>query len=225
MNSVQVDPFKDVGNAIEQDQVLCNQLVSLIVFGSYIRGDFVESQSDLDIFAVFDRMTKTNISKLTDLIEKHVKINYRVLDFACSNFADLDDPLTKGYPFKFLIAHQDDFRENHLVLYGSDIVSLLPDYNWDEIKHSRANRLVENIERYKDKSHLLPIGAGQTILFMTREAGATGIGKKETMRVLKQIRDEQAIEIFSAYISGIKLDYPREYWVNFVKSRLESYVT
>ena len=72
---------------------------------------------------------------------------------------------------------------------------------------------------------MMRIGAGQTILFMTREAGATGIGKDETLRVLKQIGDKQAIEIYTAYLEGIELDYPHAYWADFIKSRLSSYVS
>jgi len=218
-------PFKELVDEINKDAVLSDQLISLIAFGSIIRGDFIDNQSDLDIYAVFKKMSKEPISKLTELIEKHVKIDYRLLDFACSNLEELSDPLTKGYPFKFLISDQEDFRQNHEVLYGHEIMDLIPVYTWNETKHWRAKRLIENIERFTDRPDLIRIGAGQTILFMTREAGATGIGKDETWRVLKQINDEQAIEIFTAYLEGIELDYPHEYWADFIKSRLKSYVS
>lgn len=220
-----VETFRKLVDEIKKDIVLRDQLFSLIAHGSIIRGDFIENQSDLDIYAVFKKISKEPISKLTELIEKHVKINYRVLDFACSNLEELDDPLTKGYPFKMLISEQEDFKQNHLVLYGNEIMDLIPVYTWDETKHWRAKRLIENIESFKDRPEMMRIGAGQTILFMTREAGATGIGKDETLCVLKKIGDEQAIEIYTAYLEGVELDYPLEFWVGFIKSRLKSYVS
>ncbi len=223
MKIAQSVAFKELVDEIKKDTVLRDQLISLIAFGSIIRGDFIENQSDLDIYAVFKKMSKEPISKLTELIEKHVKINYRILDFACSNLEELSDPLTKGYPYKFLIADQEDFRQHHLLLYGNEISNLIPVYSWNETKHWRATRLIKNIERFKDRPDMMRIGAGQTILFMTREAGATGIGKDETLRVLKQIGDKQAIEIYTAYLEGIELDYPHAYWADFIKSRLSSY--
>jgi len=218
-------PFKELVDEIKKDAVLGNNLMSLIVFGSFVRGDFIENQSDLDIYAVYKKMSKETISQLAGLIEEYIKIKYRVLDFSCSNLEEISDPLTKGYPFKHLIADQEDFRQHHLVLYGDEITDQMPVYTWNETKYWRAKRLIGNIERFKDRPDLLRISAGQTILFMTREAGATGIGKAETLRAIKQIGDEQAIEIFTAYIEGIELDYPHEYWVDFIKTRLKSYVS
>lgn len=217
------EPFKVLVAEIKTEPVLMDQLYSLIVFGSFIRGDFIENQSDLDIYAVYNEMTKEAISKLTGLIEKHVKIEYRVLDFACSSLEELDDPLNKGFPFKFLISDQEDFRRHHQVLYGHEIMDLIPVYTWDETKHWRAKRLIGNIERFKEKPEHLPITAGQTILFLTREAGATGIGKEETLRVLEKIGDEQATEIFKAYLNGNALNYSTECWSDFIKTRLTQY--
>jgi predicted nucleotidyltransferase len=84
VKTAQTEAFRELVDEIRKDAFLKDQLVSLIVFGSFIRGDFIEKQSDLDIYGVFNKMSKETISKLTELIEKHVKIKYRVLDFARS---------------------------------------------------------------------------------------------------------------------------------------------
>ena len=60
------EPFKELVDETKKDSVLKDQLFSLIVFGSFIRGDFIENQSDLDIYAVYNKMTKEPITKLTE---------------------------------------------------------------------------------------------------------------------------------------------------------------
>ncbi len=153
MKTAQTEAFRELVDEIRKNAFLKDQLVSLIVFGSFIRGDIIEKQSGLDIYGVFNKMSKETISKLTELIEKHVKIKYRVLDFACSNLEELDAPLTKGFPFKFLISDQIDFRQHHLVLYGNEIMGLIPVYTWNETKRARVNRQSRFIRRTSKESN------------------------------------------------------------------------
>jgi predicted nucleotidyltransferase len=64
VKTAQTEAFRELVDEIRKNAFLKDQLVSLIVFGSFIRGDFIEKQSDLDIYGVFNKMSKETISKL-----------------------------------------------------------------------------------------------------------------------------------------------------------------
>lgn len=49
--------------------------------------------------------------------------------------------------------------------------------------------------------------------------GAKGIGKKDILRELEKLGDDEALEIYTAYLEGKELDYTEEFWVNFITSR------
>jgi predicted nucleotidyltransferase len=115
------------------------ELYSLILFGSYVRGDFVEGVSDLDFFAVVNESHERSIERLRSLLDECMKnIKRREVDLAWSYLEELDDPLNKGYPFNFLTIYQDDFFGNHIVVYGKEIESILPRYDWRELIRWRA---------------------------------------------------------------------------------------
>ena len=51
-----LEHYKELVGEIKKEAVLREELFSLIVFGSFIRGDFIENQSDLDFYAVYKKM-------------------------------------------------------------------------------------------------------------------------------------------------------------------------
>ncbi len=119
-----------IRDRINQDEDLASGIHSLIVFNSYVRGDFVEGVSDLDFFAVLTGDPEEIMPRLTPIVEECTSgIEKVLLDLPWSRLSEIDDPLNKGVTFKFLTIYQDDFLENHVVVYGKGIKDVLPRYD------------------------------------------------------------------------------------------------
>jgi predicted nucleotidyltransferase len=207
---------------IEGVDELREELYALILFGSYVRGDFVEGVSDLDFFAVIrEGPHETIIPRLRANIEECMEnVCCILVDMPWEYLENLDDPLNKGYPFKFLTFYQEDFIENHVVVYGEDVVGLLPRYDWRGLLRWRAERLLSNIERDRNRPEMLRIGAGEVIRMMALLSGAESINKEDVLGTLEALEDDEALEIFSAYLEGRELDRDAEAWAGFIRSRI-----
>lgn len=218
-----MDFIECIQYGIERIDELSEGLHSLILFGSYVRGDFIDGVSDLDFFAVLKRDSQdTIIPRLRAIIEEcteHIKC--QLVDIPWEHLENLDDPLNKGYPFKFLTFYQEDFIENHVVVYGKDIVSLLPRYDWKDLLRWRADRLLTNVERDRDKPKMLRLGAGEVIRLIALMGGAKSINKVDVSSTLEALGDDEALEIFTAYLDGRELERTEEYWAAFIRSRIK----
>jgi hypothetical protein len=151
-------------------------------------------------------------------------LNTLRLDISCGTLSDLDNPLNKGFPFKFLTFYQDDFLKNHIVVYGEGIEAVLPRYDRRELFRWRAQRLLVNIEDFKDDLDMLQIRAGEVIRLIALLNGAESIEKNEIYDTIKRLGDEEVIEIFEAYLAGRKLDHNSEYWIEFTRSKIKKYL-
>ena len=218
-----MDFIECIRDGIERNDELSEGLYSLILFGSHVRGDFIDDVSDLDFFAVLKGESHDSIiPRLKAIIEEYTEqIRYRQVDLAWEHLDNLDDPMNKGYPFKFLTFYQEDFIENHVVVYGKDIVSLLPRYDWEGLLRWRAERLLTNIKRDRDKPEMLRLGAGEVIKLIALMGGAKSIDKADITSTLEVLGDDEALEIFSAYLNGRELEHTKEYWANFMRSRIK----
>lgn len=208
---------------IERDDVTREGLHSLILFGSWVRGDFVDRVSDLDLFAVLMRDShEAVIPRLKTIIEECTEhVRRTEVDLPWEYLENLDDPLNKGYPFNFLTFYQDDFLENHVVVYGEGIEHILPRYDWRTLIAWRADRLLKNLERDRRNPKMLRIGAGQVIRLLALMNGARSIRKEDVMKAMEALTDPEALEIFRAYLGGRELDRGEDFWVDFIRSRLE----
>ncbi len=214
-----------IRDRINQDEDLASGIHSLIVFNSYVRGDFVEGVSDLDFFAVLTGDPEEIMPRLTPIVEECTSgIEKVLLDLPWSRLSEIDDPLNKGVTFKFLTIYQDDFLENHVVVYGKGIKDVLPRYDMNELFRWRAERLLNSPERFKDNPKMLRISAGEAIRLMALMNGAKSIGKGDIRATLEAIGDEEALEIFEAYLDGRNLERSNEYWVEFITSRVSKYL-
>jgi len=84
------------------DAELSEELYSLVLFGSYVRGDFVEGVSDLDFFAVVKGKDEA-VPRLRAIIEDCTReVDCILVDLPLAYLRELDDPMNKGFPFKFL---------------------------------------------------------------------------------------------------------------------------
>ncbi|NJE12004.1 nucleotidyltransferase domain-containing protein [Thermococcus sp. LS2] len=206
---------------IIQDTRLKNELYSLILYGSFVRGDFIENVSDLDFFAVILK-DESVIPKLKQILEYCTKeINAVEVDLAWEYLENIGDPLSKGVPFKFLTIYQEDFLENHIVVYGKDIADILPEYKFEDLLGWRIERILKLIKRSKGNSKLMHILAGETVRLLALINGAKSLKKNDIMNILEKIRDEEALEIYKAYLDGRKLKFDEEFLVKFIEARIE----
>lgn len=220
-----MDFLKCIRKKIEQDIELKENLYSLIMFGSYVRGDFVDGVSDLDFFAVLREGREEIIPRLKVVLEECTSGVKRLLvDLPWEYLENLDDPLNKGYPFKFLTFYQDDFLENHVVVYGSGIEDILPRYDWRTLVRWRAERLLNAAVRFKGDPKMLQLSAGEVARFMALLNGARSIKKSDILGALEEIDDEEALEIYTAYLNGRELEVEEEFWVNFIISRIKKFL-
>ena len=198
-------------------------LYSLILYGSLIRGDYLPGTSDVDFFAVLEDGIEPEevLSKLQPVLEECTRSIQPVeVDIAWEWFSNLRDPLNLGYPYKFLTVYQADFRENHLVVLGEDVVRLLPKYRVEEILPRRLEGILKNLERFSGNSKMLHILAGETARLMAFLNGS-GLGKGEVLRKLEEIGDDEAVRIYRAYLDGRKMGFDKEFLRDFIASRVE----
>lgn len=103
-NNIQVfiQKLKDV---YQQD------LISAILYGSAVSGEFVDKHSNLNLLVVLKNTDLENLKKATRVINKFNMINPLFLN------EDYIVNSTDIFPIEFL-----DIQENYLVLYGKDVL-------------------------------------------------------------------------------------------------------
>jgi predicted nucleotidyltransferase len=97
--------------------VYADTLVSVILYGSAVSGEFVESHSNINLLVVLKDTGLDTLSRASKLVSRFSTINPLFLTQGHI------DSSTDIFPIEFL-----DMRDNHLVLYGKD---LLADVNID----------------------------------------------------------------------------------------------
>lgn len=107
------DKFKNnLRNFIQNlKDIYKDELISLILYGSAVSGEFIEKHSNLNILVVLKNTDLDNLKKASGIINKFKMINPLFLTKEhISSSTDI-------FPIEFL-----DMQENYLVLYGKDIL-------------------------------------------------------------------------------------------------------
>ena len=198
-------------------------LYSLILYGSLARGDYLPGTSDVDFFAVLEDGVEPEkaLSRIRPVLEECTRSIQPVeVDIAWEWFSNLRDPLNLGYPYKFLTVYQADFRENHLVVLGEDVVRLLPKYRVEDILPGRLEGILKNLERFSGNPKMLHILAGETARLMAFLNGSS-LGKGDVIRKLEELGDEDAVKIYRAYLDGRRMEFSEEFLERFTNSRIE----
>ncbi|MFH2110245.1 MAG: nucleotidyltransferase domain-containing protein [Candidatus Bathyarchaeota archaeon] len=197
-----------------------SKIHSLVLFGSYIRGDFVPGLSDLDILVIVGDEAPDMV-RLHEIIGGCVEgVGHKLLDLPWERLENLRDPLNMGYGFKFLTIYLHDFLENHEVVYGEEVAHLLPRYDMDALIRWRTERLSKLDELIKDRPDMAPVVAGEVCRLMALISGAEGISKQAVLDALKAVDDKQATDIYESYVKNRKPDKGHEYYVEFIESRI-----
>jgi len=219
------EPFLCIMRAIEGDDTLSAELFSLVLFGSYVRGDFKPGISDLDLLAVLRKDDHGVAERLLMEVKRCVEgMDILLVDLPWVTVEELRDPIGSGYGFKFLTFYQADFLAHHRVIYGEEVAHLIPRYDPGDLAAWRAGRLLQNIERFRDRPHLLRVSAGEAAKFLAVVHGATDIRKESVLDALRELGDEEAYNIYSEYVNGVDAQRSTEYYVEFISSRMSAYL-
>ncbi|WP_457751553.1 nucleotidyltransferase domain-containing protein [Thermococcus sp.] len=198
-------------------------LHSLLLYGSLVRGDFIPGTSDVDFFVVLEDGANPEevLKELTPVLEEcSAFLNPVEVDVAWEWFSNLRDPLGKGYPYKFLTIYLRDFRENHLVVLGEDILQWVSEYPFEELLSERLAVIMKNINRFSGNRKMLHILAGETVRLMAFLSGSS-LRKDDVLRALEKMDDHEAVEIYHAYLDGRKTPFPEEFLFDFIRKRVE----
>jgi predicted nucleotidyltransferase len=197
-----------------------SKIHSIVLFGSYVRGDFIPGLSDLDILVIVGDEAP-DMARLSDVIGGCVEgVGHRLLDLPWERLENLRDPINMGYGFKFLTLYLHDFLENHEVVYGEEIAHILPRYDTDTLIKWRTKRLSKSGELIKDRPDMAPVMAGEVCRLMALISGAEGISKQAILDALKAVGDERATDIYESYVKNSKPDKGHEYCIEFIESRI-----
>ncbi|USS41470.1 nucleotidyltransferase domain-containing protein [Thermococcus aggregans] len=208
-----------IKNKIKGDPELMSELYSLILYGSAVRGDFIEGVSDIDFFAVLKGNDEI-LSSLRRILEDCTKNTGAVeVDLAWEFLENLDDPLNKGVPFKFLTVYQEDFLKNHVVIYGEDITEILPKYKFEELIKWRVTRLLKLSDVNRGNLKMLHITAGEVARLLALLNGAKTLKKEDILEVLQKIKDEDALSIYTSYLNKRNMSFDEEFLRSFIATR------
>ncbi len=199
-------------------------LYSLILYGSLARGDFLPGTSDVDFFIVLEDGTEPEevLSEIRPVLKECSEpLNPFEVDVAWEWLSNLRDPLNFGYPYKFLTVYQADFRENHIVIIGEEIVGLLPEYEIGEILPRRLEGILRNLEHFSGNRKMLHILAGETARLMAFLNGSS-LKKEDVLRKLEELGDEEAWKIYRSYLAGRKTEFSAKFLRDFVAKRVET---
>lgn len=220
-----MEPFRCIRQAVEGDEALSAQLFSLVLFGSYVRGDFKPGISDLDLLAVLRTEDDLVAERLLREVKRCVEgLDIIGVDMPWVTVEQLRDPIGSGYGFKFLTFYQADFLAHHRVIYGEMVAPLVPRYDPGDLAAWRARKLLENIERFRDRPHMLRVSAGEAARFLAVVHGASDIRKESVLDALRLLRDEEAYSIYSEYVNGVDSQRNTEYYMGFISSRMKAYL-
>ena len=107
------DQYKNILRSFNQDlkDIYHEELLSLILYGSAVSGEFVDKHSNLNLLVVLKNTDLEAIKKASKLIHKFKMINTLFLtEDYITNSTDI-------FPVEFL-----DMQENYFLLYGKDVL-------------------------------------------------------------------------------------------------------
>lgn len=209
-----------IADGIAADDALASAVHAVIRYGSYERGDFVPGVSDIDFFVVLaeERDVVADVEALLESCTADLEV--RDVDLAWEYLWNLDDPLNDGYPWKFLTVYQRDFRDNHAVVYGEDVVDRLPEYDFEELLAWRLDRVRETLAEYADDGDekMLHVTVGELVRLRALVDGAESLRKDDVLSTLAEHDRDDAHRIYAQYVDGGDYDFDPERLASFARS-------
>jgi len=214
-----------IREAIDGNGHLREALYSLVLFGSYVRGDYVPRLSDLDFLAVLRWPADEQVKELKAILEKETRsLRPKLVDLPWALVDEVRDPMNKGHPFKFLTFYQSDFLDHHVVVYGEEVAPLLPRLDASQLAAWRAESMLGNLERFRGDQEMMRLQAGEVARFLAVVGGARDITKQEVLRALRELGDADALAIYGDYVQGVDVSRGEEFYRGFIESRLRRFL-
>lgn len=216
--------YQCIKSKIQTNEALSEKIYSLIAYGSFERDDFIEGLSDLDFFAVVheDEMV---IDKLKRILKKCSRdIDNRMIDLTWEYYENLDDPMNKCVrPWKFLTFYQNDFLENHAVIYGKGIENEIPRYDTKDLIGWRAEKLLQGSKEHKDDVKMLRIISGEVCRLIAKRNGTDSLKKSHIIKNLTGF-DKKARKIYEAYLNEEQDRFEKKYLLDFIEKRCKKMI-
>jgi predicted nucleotidyltransferase len=96
-------------------ELLGNNLITAAVYGSAVTGDYSEKRSDINLILVCEDVDLSTLKKSLKLVAKGIRERITAPLFFTRRYIETSADV---FPIEFL-----EIKENHLVLYGEDILS------------------------------------------------------------------------------------------------------
>ncbi|MFA4669641.1 nucleotidyltransferase domain-containing protein [Pyrococcus kukulkanii] len=193
-------------------------IYSLILYGSVVRGDYIPGVSDVDVFVVLEEYDEKILLRVEEVVrECFADFKPVEVDVAWELVENLDDPLRKGYPYKFLTIYRQDFVENHIVVVGNDIMP--PSYDFSALLQERIKSIESNLERFKNNGKMKHILAGEVVRLWAFLNGAD-LDKTSVLKKVEEVGDKEALEVYKKYLEGRKMEFSQEFLEEFIKRKL-----
>lgn len=145
---------------------LGNDLVSVILFGSAVTGDFQEKVSDLNVLCVLERIGPWQLEQACDAVDWWMKKKQPApVLLSVEEVENARD----AFAIEFL-----DIRAAYKILYGRDVVAGIeidPVHHRHQVEHELRSRLLRLRERYlalqKDRREVIQLMADSIPTFAT----------------------------------------------------------
>jgi predicted nucleotidyltransferase len=214
-----------IREAVEGNGPLRDVLYSLVLFGSYVRGDYAQGLSDMDFLAVLRWPADEAVSELKAILEEATRsLRPKLVDLPWALVDDVRNPLSGGHPFKFLTFYQKDFLDHHVVVYGEEVAPLLPRLEAGQLATCRARAMLGNLERFRGNLEMMRVQAGEVARFLAVVGGARGIAKQEVLEALRELGDADALAVYGDYVEGKDVARGEEFYRSFIASRLRAFL-
>ena len=168
-------------------------VVEAVVYGSLVRGDFVDGCSDLDIFLVVSEpfLDAHSVSRLVGACLDAHGLRVRGVDVAWCYY---DELLSHRCDYKFLTVYRGDFELNSVLVHGRPVHRVQAPV-WSPLE--RCRRLLELSRR----PHMRGIVAGETVKLRLALEGYVGPWDKWSVLEAARSLGGCYYEVWSAYVS------------------------
>jgi len=187
-------------------QELGNNLVSVILYGSAARGEYIRARSDLNLMLVFKKLDLEHISKVGRLMHRNVRKHLPQLVFWT---AEELKHAWDVFPLEF-----EDIKENHQCLVGKDL------FNKRKIDKKRLRYQIE----FELRSKLVSMRDTWLRIYRDNYALENFLIKISLFKWVISYHDNYALEMFlikggnsfdylirkAALVLGKKLAMPRD---------------
>jgi len=213
---------------------------SIYVCGSYCRGDWLNSNSDLDIHMInndnADEYQEENLNHIKSIVSE--VLNGDVFYSHCpggieygfnsiANIPKTYDEACKPSPYAYFSTLMFDFKKNHITLYGDEINNLLPETpNPKENAYEWIAMLSDRIKSLEKDDFRLPFSTYKCIIAAQIYFGEETINKYKMLELYHKYVPDFSMKWFGElvirnYIGSI---YPEKIPVRFPHSEYLSFV-